>query len=81
MSILVGERELLEKTGYQDRGWLEAWLRRNNIRYWRGRDGELLTTTGLMEAALMGKDAAPAPTSSTARRPIRFAAHGKTSKN
>lgn len=65
---LVGEKELLEKTGYSERGWLENWLRRNGIRYWRGKDGELLTTTGLMEAAVMGNDARPA----SPARAIRF---------
>lgn len=73
MSEPLSEEQLFALTGYSDRGWLEKWLQREGIRYWRGRGGRLCTTTGLMEAAKLGKDA---PREQRAR-PIRFA-HGKT---
>lgn len=59
MSTLVSEAELLDKTGYESRGWLEKWLRENKIKYWKGRDGKIVTTIGLMEASKLGKDGSP----------------------
>lgn len=71
MSQIVTEAQLQEASGFAQRSRLEQWLRANNIRYWRGRDGLLCTTTGLMEAAALGQHAAPPANGPAA--PVRFA--------
>jgi hypothetical protein len=80
MSTLVTEPELLASTGYSQRGRLETWLRAQGIRYWRGRDGQILTTTGLMEAAALGQHAGRTP-ATLAPSPITFAPHAQAKKS
>lgn len=58
MSALITEDQLQACTGYSQRGRIETWLRQQGIRYWRGKDGRLITTTALMEAAALGQHAA-----------------------
>ncbi|HVT35661.1 MAG TPA: DUF4224 domain-containing protein [Nevskiaceae bacterium] len=50
-SAIVQEEELLKSTGFEKRGWLENWLREQGIEYFRGKDGRVFTTVGLLEAA------------------------------
>lgn len=73
-SQLVSEADLLDSTGYAHRGHLENWLRDNRIEYWRGKDGKLFTTVGLMEAAKLGGDQGHHP-----KRAIRFASSSGSS--
>lgn len=67
--MIVTEDHLKEVTGYSARGHLEHWLRANRIPYYRGKDGRLFTTIGLLESVKTGGSAPGV----TPRRQLKFA--------
>ncbi len=48
---LLTESDIANWCGYKRQGDIERWLKENGIRYFRGKDGKLLATIGLVEAA------------------------------
>lgn len=53
---IITEDDLMAATEYTTRGRLESHLRDNHIPFFRGRDGRLWTTLGLIESARLKQD-------------------------
>lgn len=49
---IIPQERLLEVTGYEHSGDLEKWLRRNGIRYHRGKGNRIFTTVLALTAKL-----------------------------
>lgn len=45
------ERDLQAMSGYTRRGDIERWLTAEGVKFFRGRNGQISTTLGLVEAA------------------------------
>ncbi len=48
---LLTEQELSEWCGYKRQGDIEKFLIKEGIKFFRGKDGKLLTTHGLIDAS------------------------------
>jgi len=54
MNRLVSKEDLLKVTGYKKVGHVESWLQQNHIPYFRGKQGNIITTIDKINQALDG---------------------------
>ena len=50
---IVTQEQLLQATGFERPGDLERWLRKKNIRYYRGRGNRVFTTVDALNGTLV----------------------------
>ena len=50
-NVLLTESEIKDWCGYKRQGDIERFLKENGIQYFKGKDGEIKTTIGLIEAS------------------------------
>ncbi len=55
MGSLISIEELMEATGYKKAGHVESWLQQNNIPYFHGKQGNIITTIDKINDALDGE--------------------------
>ena len=54
MKNLVSTEDLMKVTGYKKAGHVESWLQQNHIAYFRGKQGNIITTIDKINDALDG---------------------------